>query len=444
MIPPKGEWHRFKDNLEKLEYLQLMELIPKTKDSKPIYYSGPYVNSTVECDVVGYVDPYTTVIELDGELHCIHPDLLFEMQTLNIPSEYKINYIRNPSRSPMSFVVFDFETTNLSHRLAEIIEIGAVKYEDGKKTESFQELVRPNSPIPSRIEKLTHITNEMVSDKPSIEKVLPLFIEFIGSLPLIAYNGAAYDIKILERKCFELQIPFSADGYDAMQVAKKTLKCPAGNKLEEMVDYYSLGGICHRALADAEATAKIWEMCFPSQFVVSAASLTPTVKNKGPAQWSETLMIQNDIISSLTFTGLNYDLSAVQSENRPQKNGETEAVTIMGNTVCVLKGKRKKDVSFTVRFQKILDSVGAQYRQLSDGLRITPLELTALLSSTELAQLLYEACLSDAESFSCCADYEKCSDAKKCIQTDPMFYGRCHYRDNLKSGKIFYGKNKTI
>lgn len=267
MIPPKGEWHRFEDDAEKLEYLRKIDLIPKTKELRPIYYTGPFTPVTVLCDVIGYKDPYTTVIEIEGELHCIHPDLLLEMQTLSVPSEYKINYISNPKQSPTSFVVYDFETTSLSHRAAEIIEIGAVKYIDGRKADSFQRLVRPIMPIPSLIENLTHISNEMVKDEPYIEEILPLFIDFVDGLPLVAYNGAAYDNKILERKCFELELPCSTSGYDAMQVAKKKLKCPVGNRLEDMVAYYDLGGISHRALADAEATAMIWEMCFPSQFV---------------------------------------------------------------------------------------------------------------------------------------------------------------------------------
>lgn len=444
MIPPKGEWHRFSDDNEKLDYLHKVKLIPRTKGLRPIFYTGAYRGKNPVCDVVGYDEKQALVIEIEGQLHCVNLDYLLEMQSFAVADEYKIEYLSNPKASPTSFVVFDFETTDRNHRAAEIVEIGAVKYENGHQVDTYEQLVCYDGQMSFYARNVNKITDDMLCNQPSIEEVLLKFIDFIGDLPLVAFNGATYDFKIMERKCSELKLPFSATGYDAFQVAKKVLKCPAGNSLDEMREYYGLGDKGHRALEDAKVTAQIWEMCFPAQFVGSAPANVPAEKKKGPAQWNETMMIHNDIMNSLISSGLNYDLGVIQSENRPQKNGETEAILIMGNTVCVVKGKRKKDVSFAVRYQKILDSVGAQYRQLADGLRITPLELSALIGSTELAQLLYEVCLSDADSFSCCADYEKCSDAKKCIQTDPMFYGRCHYRENLKAGKIFYGKNKTV
>lgn len=61
-----------------------------------------------------------------------------------------------------------------------------------------------------------------------------------------------------------------------------------------------------------------------------------------------------------------------------------------------------------------------------------------------LLQLLdkqIDACPTD---FACCSRFEACSDAKKCINPDPNMAIRCYYRKNLKQGKIFYGKNKTI
>lgn len=47
-------------------------------------------------------------------------------------------------------------------------------------------------------------------------------------------------------------------------------------------------------------------------------------------------------------------------------------------------------------------------------------------------------------SFACCARYELCSDAKKCVHIDRAYSNGCEYRKNLEAGKIFYGKNKNI
>ncbi len=48
------------------------------------------------------------------------------------------------------------------------------------------------------------------------------------------------------------------------------------------------------------------------------------------------------------------------------------------------------------------------------------------------------------ETFACCNDYERCSDARKCLKTEDRMYNGCLYRTNLEAGRIFYGKNKAI
>lgn len=452
MIPPKGDWHKFENDNEKLAFLREIGLIPKTKGLRTIFYTGPYQVPSRTCDVVGYETVNTLVIRIGNNLHCINTDCLLEMQSFTVADEYKIEYIKNPAKSPTSFVVFDFEATDRNHRVAEIVEIGAVKYEDGRKTDTYNQLVCPDCQMSFFAREVNKITDDMLDGQPTIEQVLPKFVSFIGDLPLIAFNGARYDFKIMERKCSELKIPFSASGYDAMEVSKKKLHCPAGNRLDDMRDYYGLGGASHRALGDAEATAEIWKMCFREQFPDAANPDCPgseaadsKQKTDPPAFWDETLLLKEQYISALKNTGLDYDLSLIAAVHRaPEKSAETEALITAGNTIFLVKKKKNREVAYSDRLKKILDEVGAKPRQLSGDYRLYPQELVSLLQTTNLAQLLYEACLSDADSFSCCSSYEACSDAKKCIKTDPMFYARCHYRQNLIDGKIFYGKNKTI
>ena len=47
-------------------------------------------------------------------------------------------------------------------------------------------------------------------------------------------------------------------------------------------------------------------------------------------------------------------------------------------------------------------------------------------------------------TFGCCNDFNRCSDALKCLHTDDPFYRGCGYRRNLENGRVFYGKNRTI
>jgi DNA polymerase-3 subunit alpha (Gram-positive type) len=87
------------------------------------------------------------------------------------------------------FIVFDIETTGLSAVNCKITEIGGVKIRRGEVLERFNSFVNPECPIPPEIVKLTGITDEMVADADTIDKVLPRFFEFVGDRLLIAHNA---------------------------------------------------------------------------------------------------------------------------------------------------------------------------------------------------------------------------------------------------------------
>ncbi len=48
------------------------------------------------------------------------------------------------------------------------------------------------------------------------------------------------------------------------------------------------------------------------------------------------------------------------------------------------------------------------------------------------------------DTFGCCNDFERCSDALQCLHPENRFYNGCMYRKNLEAGKVFYGKNKNV
>ena len=81
-----------------------------------------------------------------------------------------------------------------------IIEIGAVRVENGAIVDKFSTFVNPKVPIPFRIENLTGINDNMVLDAPDIETVLPKFLEFSEGAVMVAHN-ASFDMSFIEHNC---------------------------------------------------------------------------------------------------------------------------------------------------------------------------------------------------------------------------------------------------
>ena len=99
-----------------------------------------------------------------------------------------------------AYVVFDLETTGFSTAANKIIEIGAVKVLNGKITDKFSTFVNPEVPIPYKIEELTSINDNMVLDAPTIEEILPKFLEFSEGCVMVAHN-ASFDMGFIEANC---------------------------------------------------------------------------------------------------------------------------------------------------------------------------------------------------------------------------------------------------
>ncbi len=157
-----------------------------------------------------------------------------------------------------TFVVFDIETTGFSAVNDRIIEIGAVKVENGVITEKFSEFVNPERPIPFEIEKLTSINDRMVEDAPNISVILPKFMDFCGGSVLVAHN-ADFDTGFIRHNCEVLGLPYDYTYVDTLGIARSFLEGLKNYKLDTVVE--AMGCTLanhHRAVDDAGATADVF------------------------------------------------------------------------------------------------------------------------------------------------------------------------------------------
>ena len=157
-----------------------------------------------------------------------------------------------------SYVVFDLETTGFSPNTCKIIEIGAVKVENGTITERFSEFVNPQVPIPFKIEELTGIRDDMVMGAETIEEILPRFMEFCEGCVMIAHN-AEFDMSFIRKNCMDLDIPCDHTVGDTVAMARILLPALHRFKLDTVAKALKiLLENHHRAVDDAECTAHIF------------------------------------------------------------------------------------------------------------------------------------------------------------------------------------------
>ncbi|MCL2462470.1 MAG: PolC-type DNA polymerase III, partial [Defluviitaleaceae bacterium] len=155
-------------------------------------------------------------------------------------------------------VVFDLETTGLHKETDKIIEIGAARVKDGRIVDTFSSFVNPGIPIPPDITKLTSITDADVDDAPTIEEILPKFLEYAGETVLTAHN-ASFDMGFIREAASRMSIEIKNSSLDTLELSRALLPELAKHKLDALAEHFGIDLTRHhRAVDDARATAEIY------------------------------------------------------------------------------------------------------------------------------------------------------------------------------------------
>lgn len=188
-------------------------------------------------------------------------DLIKDQQFIDLEKEYRfLSRARGEGLSAVEAVVVDIETTGLDYSQHELIEIGALKLQGKEITGVFNSLIRPKNLITPEITHLTGIDNEMVKDFPSVESILPKFIEFAGPAVLIAHN-VDFDIPFLKYYIQNLlKKEFNNETICTLKLSRYLLPNLANHKLHTIAAHFNLPvANRHRAIGDVELTYQIWQ-----------------------------------------------------------------------------------------------------------------------------------------------------------------------------------------
>ena len=183
------------------------------------------------------------------------------------------------TNSKCDYVVFDIETSCLSSKQAEIIELSAIKVTGQKIIDTFDSLIKPQNSLDPKSIEVHHITYSMLKDQPTIDVVLPKFLKFIGKNQLLGYNISSYDIPVIKRIAKSLGYSFNNDYIDVLYLAQDKMKFLPSCSLSNVAAYFLIvttGN--HRALKDCEITKMCYEKLLSFE-APEAAEVTATVES---------------------------------------------------------------------------------------------------------------------------------------------------------------------
>ena len=159
-----------------------------------------------------------------------------------------------------TYCVLDLETTGLSFRTEKITEVGIMKIKNGEVLDEFSCFVNPEKPIPQRVVEVTNITDDMVKDAETIDKVFPKILEFVGDSVLVAHN-ADFDIGFLKYNAKQLGYSLENTYIDTLRLSKDLF--PDFKKYKLGIIAENLGikvEVAHRALDDVDTTVKVFNV----------------------------------------------------------------------------------------------------------------------------------------------------------------------------------------
>jgi len=206
-----------------------------------------------------------------------HPDLkvIYGVEAYLAPDTVSCISFSKGQDLDATYCVLHLETTGLSFRTEKITEVGIMKVKNGEVIDEFSCFVNPEKPIPQKVVEVTNITDDMVKDAETIDKVFPKILEFVGDSILVAHN-ADFDIGFLKYNASQLGYELNNTYLDTLRLAKSLFPDFKKYKLGFIADKLGIVvEVAHRALDDVDTTVKVFNI------------MISMLKEKGAKTWDD-------------------------------------------------------------------------------------------------------------------------------------------------------------
>lgn len=175
--------------------------------------------------------------------------------------------------SPLVFV--DIETNGLDHVRGRVIEVAAIRVENGEIVKSFNSLVDPETELPYFITNLTGITTNDVKGAPTFSQIADELDEVMNGAVFVAHN-VRFDYSFLKQEFKRLNRHFLPKQLCTVKLSRALYPHERSHKLQSLIDRHGFTYAArHRAYDDA---AILWQFMqhvqkhFPPEQVSAAIS----------------------------------------------------------------------------------------------------------------------------------------------------------------------------
>lgn len=192
-------------------------------------------------------------------------DLLDELIMPGTPESVRAAYRALPERAKTEefalleedIVVLDTETTGLSFKDCELIEISAARMSGREVVERFETFVDPGRPIPPEIQRLTGISAIDVAGAPTPREAVAALAEFVGGVPVLAHN-ATFDRTFIEAVHGGADV--SDTWIDTLSLSRIALPRLKSHRLADMAEAFGCAAVTHRSSDDVDALCGMWRI----------------------------------------------------------------------------------------------------------------------------------------------------------------------------------------
>ena len=187
--------------------------------------------------------------------------IIYGVEAYLVPDRLtSVNNGKNQNIDDIVYSVLDIETTGLSKQTEKITEFGIMKVKNGEVIDTFECFVNPEKPIPPKVVEVTNITDDMVKDAETIDKVLPRVLEFVGDSVIVAHN-ADFDVGFIKYNAEKLGLEFDNTYIDTLALAKELFPNFKKYKLGIIAENLNIEvDVAHRALADVDTLVKVFNV----------------------------------------------------------------------------------------------------------------------------------------------------------------------------------------